>query len=145
MKPTPDNWLRANTHSSNESCSQTISFSTDKKMNSEFKHDYGISPVATALPVSSQGASPQSSQISGNPNNEYSEASRKAPATSNFFMFPQLPFLPKLSALLVALGFVAGVATVTLPSLASKDTNLRIYLELNSSHNPVKSTTGSNK
>ncbi|HEY9829639.1 MAG TPA: hypothetical protein V6D26_03610 [Stenomitos sp.] len=141
MKPPPDDWLTANAHSSNESCSQITFFSTDKKMNSEFERDYGISPVTTAPPVSSQAASTQSFQPPYSFENKHPEASCQTTTASKFLARPHLSFVQQLVLKLVVYGVIA-----TLPSLlglASNKTNWEweFHLKMSSKPNQVEETT----
>ncbi len=141
MKPPPDDWLTANAHSSNESCSQTTFFNTDKNMNSEFERDYGISPVTTAPPVSSQAASPQSFQPPYPSENKHPEASCQASTASKFLAILQLPLVRQLVLKRIVIGVIA-----TLPALlglASNKTNweLEFHLKMSSKPNQVEEAT----
>lgn len=141
MKLPPDDWLRANTHSPNESCSQTVSSNTHKEMTSQSKHGYGISSSATAPPVSSQATSVQSLQPSCLPENKHPEASYQATTASKFSARPQLSLVRQLVLKRIFIGVIA-----TLPGLlglASNKTNWEweFHLKMSSKPNQVEEAT----
>lgn len=138
MKPPPDDWLTANAHSSNESCSQTTFFNTDKNMNSEFEHGYGISPVTTAPPVSSQAASTQSFQLPYSCENKHPEASCQATTASKFPAILQLPLVRQLILKRIIIGVIAALPALL--GLASNKTNweLEFHLKMSSEPNQVE-------
>ncbi len=141
MKLPPDDWLRANAHSPNESCSQTVSSNTHKEMTSESKHGYGVSSSVTAPPVSSQAASVQSLQPSCLPENKHPEASCQATTASKFPARPQLSLVQQLVLKLVVYGAIA-----TLPGLLGLASNKQgleweFQLKISSKPNHVEAAT----
>lgn len=141
MKPPPDDWLTANAHSSNESCSQTTFFNTDKNMNSQFERDYGISPVTTALPISSQAASTQSFQPPYPSKNKHPEVSCQATTASKL-----LATLKRIPVRKLVLRVVIGSAIATLPGLLGLASNKQgleweFQLKISSKPNHVEAAT----
>ena len=133
MNPDPNDWLKANTYFTNESCSQTTSFKTNKKMNSELKYDGETSPVAKASAVSSQPANINSLETPSSTDDKYPEARSQATTTSKLLAILKPSPVRKL-ILRVVIGSVA-----TLPGLiglASNEPGLEWELQLKISSKP---------
>lgn len=141
MNPDPNDWLKANTYFTNESCSQTTSFKTNKKMNSELKHDSETSPVAKASSDSSQPANINSLETPSPTDDKYLEARSQATTTSKL-----LAILKRSPVRKLILRVVIGSVIAMLPGLIGLASNKQgleweVQLKISSKPNHVEAAT----